>query len=133
MSSRKDLLSSTRRNMAIAMVATVALTLSEPPLAFARDPAQAAKQSVAASMPGHATDFSARRRYRRYYRGNPAAGLAVMGAMIGTIGAIAAANRYDGYYYYGPGYYAGPGYYGPPAYYAPYPYYYGPRVYYYPW
>ncbi|WP_409977799.1 hypothetical protein [Bradyrhizobium sp. SZCCHNS2005] len=131
MFSRKERLSSTRRPLTIAIVATMALTVFEPPVAFARDSGQAAKQSIAVSARSDATDFSARRRYRRYYyRSNPAAGLAVMGAMIGTIGAIAAANRYDGYYYYGPGYY-----YGPPVYYAPYPYYYGPRAYpyYYPW
>jgi hypothetical protein len=51
-----------------------------------------------------------------------------MGAMIGTIGAIAAQHDCDDYYYYGPRYY-----YGPPVYYAPHPYYYGRRYYrYYP-
>ncbi|GLH77525.1 hypothetical protein SSBR45G_24330 [Bradyrhizobium sp. SSBR45G] len=86
------------------------------------------------------TDLSARRRYRRGYRGNPAAGLAIMGAMIGTFGAIAA-HQHDDEYYYEPGYYPGPGYYGPPqGYYAPQPHYvrpyygnpyYGPRGHYY--
>jgi len=65
---------------------------------------------------------------KRRYRGNPAVPLAAFGAIVGTIGAIAAENRRREYYeqpYYGPrayGYYDGPAYgsYAPPAYhYAP--------------
>jgi hypothetical protein len=73
-----------------------------------------------------ATDFSAARK-RRTYRTNPAIPLAAFGAIVGTIGAVAAANSrrayYDGYYH-APRYYDEPayGYYGPPAYqYAPAP------------
>ncbi|CCE11339.1 conserved exported hypothetical protein [Bradyrhizobium sp. STM 3843] len=131
MFSRIKPLSSTRHHVTVAMAATLVLTLSEPTMVFAREPSSVGKQTLAASTPSSTTDFSARRRHRHYYRGNPAAGLAIMGAMIGTIGAIAASQHDD--YYYGPGYYAGPGYYygPPPVYYAPRPYYYGPRVYHY--
>lgn len=123
-----------RRSVTIVMAASLILTLGEPPLALAGGQGQAKSQGVTSTAPGVSTDLSARRRHRRYYRGNPAAGLAIMGAMIGTFGAIAA-SRHDDDYYYGPGYYAGPGYYGPPpGYYAPQPYYYGPRVYHdHPW
>jgi hypothetical protein len=128
MFSHKQPLSSVARHVVMATIAALAFTVVEPSVAVARASGPALKQAAAAT---DATDLSARRRYR-HYRGNPAAGLAIMGAMIGTIGAIAA--QHDDDYYYGPGYYAGPGYYGPPpVYYAPRPYY-GPRVYrYYPY
>ncbi|XUM22276.1 hypothetical protein ACRAVF_01245 [Bradyrhizobium oligotrophicum S58] len=126
--------------IALAAVAAIAVVASAPAPAQARAGQPANKPAVATTTAGDLTDFSARRRYRRVYRGNPAAGLAIMGAMIGTIGAIAA-HQHDDYYYYGPGYYPGPGYYGPPrVYYAPRPYYvrpyyghpyYGPPGYYY--
>jgi hypothetical protein len=66
-------------------------------------------------QPSDATDFSAAR--KRRYRGNPGAPLAAFGAIVGTIGAIAAANSrreyYESPYYGGPAY----GYYdAPPAY-----------------
>jgi hypothetical protein len=73
-----------------------------------------------------ADEISAAR--KRRHRGNPAVPLAAFGAIVGTIGAIAAENQRREYYerpYYGPrayGYYDGPAYgsYGPPAYqYAP--------------
>ncbi len=119
--------------IAIAAVAAIAAAASAPAPAHAGAAGPANKSAVATATSGDLTDLSARRRYRRVYRGNPAAGLAIMGAMIGTIGAIAA-HQHDDYYYYGPGYY--PGYYGPPrVYYAPRPYYvrpyYGPPGYYY--
>jgi hypothetical protein len=120
----------------MATIATLAVTLVEPPSAMAGASRPAVKQARSVGLAGDTTDFSARRRYRHYRGGNPAAGLAIMGAMIGTIGAIAAHQHDDDYYYYGPGYYAGPRYYygPPPVYYAPRPYYYGPRVYrYYPY
>jgi hypothetical protein len=123
------------RNGALMASAILAFTLAEPPAAVAGASNPVVKQ---VSTSGELTDFSARRRARRHYRGNPAAGLAIMGAMIGTIGAIAA-HQHDDDYYYGPGYY-GPGYYGPPPvyyaprpYYGPHPYYYGPRYRYYPY
>ena len=70
-----------------------------------------------------ATEFSSRRRH--YRGGGNAAGLAAFGAIVGTIGAIAAANSgpryYDSYgygggpvYYSSPGYGYGGGYYGGP-------------------
>jgi len=114
-----------RRSIAAVGIVALALTIAEPPRAFAHASEPVAKQALAGR---DSTDISARRRYRRVYRSNPAAGLAIMGAMIGTMGAIAAQHDYD--YYYGPHYYYGP----PPVYYAPYPYYYGPRYYrYYPY
>jgi hypothetical protein len=124
MFSRKQPLSSIARHVVMATIAALAFTVIEPSVAVARASGQALKQATASDT----TDFSARRRYRHYRGGNPAAGLAIMGAMIGTMGAIAA-HQHDDDYYYGPGYYAGPGYYSPPpVYYAPRPYY-GRRVY----
>jgi len=120
MSTRKGLLSASR-GVAVATAAVLVLTMTEPPTASARSAGP-----VSATTPSSgATDFSARR--RRHYRGGNAAGLAIMGAMIGTIGAIAAQQRrddyYDHYYGYGPGYY---GNYGGPyysrRYYRYYPY-----------
>ncbi|MFC5325469.1 hypothetical protein [Bradyrhizobium oligotrophicum] len=125
--------------IALAAAAAMLASASEPAPAFARAASPASKHAVVKAS-SDVSDLSARRRYRRVYRGNPAAGLAIMGAMIGTFGAIAA-HQHDDDYYYGPGYYPGPGYYGPPrVYYAPRPYYahpyyghpyYGPRVHYY--
>lgn len=119
---RKGLLSSARRSVVMATVAVLSLTMAEPPMATASSIGPVPKGVTAAVPSSDATDFSARRR-RYYRRGNAAAGLAMMGFMIGTIGAIAAQQRRDEYYYYGygPGYYG----YGPPAYYGygPYPYY----------
>ncbi|MGJ4931741.1 hypothetical protein ACQR1I_08525 [Bradyrhizobium sp. HKCCYLS2038] len=141
MSCEHYLLGSTGRKIALTAMAMLIMTASEPTTVLARSSGPAGKQVLTNGTSGDATDLSARRRYRRHYRGNPAAGLAIMGAMIGTIGAIAAHQHDDDYYYAGPGYYAQPGYYGPPpVYYAPRPYYghpyyghpyYGPRVHYY--
>ena len=95
-------------------------------------PAAAAPQGspAIAKQNASADEISAAR--KRRYRGNPAVPLAAFGAIVGTIGAVAAANNrrayYDGYYHaprYGyyeePAYgYYGGGYAGPPAYqYAP--------------
>jgi hypothetical protein len=128
MFSRKQLISLASRNVMIMAGAALILTLGEPAVATAGAASPVVKQ---VSVAGDLTDLSARRRVRRHYRGNPAAGLAIMGAMIGTFGAIAAQRDY---YYDGPGYYYGPPpvYYGPRRYYRPYPYY-GPHVYYYPY
>jgi hypothetical protein len=121
---RKGLLSSAGRGVAVATVAVLALTMAEPPMASASSVGPFAAGVSAATPSSGATDFSAR---RRHYRGGNAAGLALMGMMIGTIGAIAAQQQRDDYYYYGPDYYGpsyyGPGYYGPPAYYGYRPYY----------
>jgi hypothetical protein len=116
---RKGLLSSASRGVAVATVAVLALTMAEPPTASAGSPGSVEPGVSAAPSSGSATDLSARR--RRHYRGGNAAGLAIMGAMIGTIGgAIAAQQRRDEYYdYYGPRYYGyGPGYYGGGPYYG---------------
>jgi hypothetical protein len=130
---RKGLFSSAGRTVTIATIAVLTFSMAEPPMAIAAS-TDAVRTGVSTSAPsGGASDFSARRRH--YRRGN-AAGLAIMGMMIGTIGAIAAQQRRDDYYYYGPGYYGyAPGYvYGPPAYYGGYGPYYGPRYYrYYPY
>jgi len=81
-----------------------------------------AKQNVGAD------ELSAARKKRGGYRGSPGAPLAAFGAIVGTIGAVAAANaRRDHYerHYYAPGYYEEPAYYGGPAYgYAPRAYHY---------
>jgi hypothetical protein len=125
---RKGLLSSAGRGVVAATIAVLALTLAESPVAAASARGPVSKGVSTAVPSSGATDFSSLR--RRYYgRGGNAAGLAMMGMMIGTIGAIAAQQRRDDYYYnygYGPGYYG----YGPPVY-RPY---YGPRYYrYYPY
>jgi len=89
-------------------------------------PAAAAPLGGAATAQSRsdATDISAQRKRKRGYRGNPAVPLAAFGAIIGTIGAVAAANSrrdyYDRQYYGGPTYYGGPAYGaydGPPAHY----------------
>lgn len=133
---RKRLLSSAGRSVVVAVAAGLVITMTEPPMASAGSSVPVTK-GVSAAMPsGGATDFSARRRHYRHYRGGNAAGLAIMGAMIGTMGAAIAAQQWrdDRYYYgYGPGYYGPPVYYGPPAYYGYGPYY-GRRYYrYYPY
>jgi hypothetical protein len=123
---RKELLSSAGRSVALATIAVLAVTMSEPPLAIAGPAAPASKAVSAATASSGATDFSSVR--RRYYRGGNAAGLAFMGMAIGTIGAIAAQQqRYDYYnsYGYAPGYYGGGPYGGGP--------YYGRRNYYVPY
>jgi hypothetical protein len=128
---RKGLPASVRRGVA-AVVAGLVIAMAEPPMAAAGSGNPVAKGvSAAASSP---TDISARRRH--YHRGN-AAGLAIMGTMIGTMGAAIAAQQrrdaYYNYYGYGPGCYGPPPvYYGPPAYgYGPY---HGRRFYrYYPY
>jgi hypothetical protein len=119
---RKGSICSAGRGVVAASIAVLVLTMAEP--ATAASSAGPISTGVSATPSGGDTDFNARRR-RHYRRGN-AAGLAIMGAMIGTIGgAIAAQQRRDEYYeYYGPHYY-GPGYYGPyygRHYYRYYPY-----------
>ena len=128
---RKGLLSSAGRVVVAAVIAALAVTLAEPPMAVAASIGPSGNGVSAAVPSSGATDVSARRRH--YRRGGNAAGLAIMGMMIGTMGAaIAAQQRRDAYYdyygYYGPP----PAYYGPPVYgYGPY---YGRRVYrYYPY
>jgi hypothetical protein len=116
----KGLLSSAGRSVALATIAVLVVTTSEPPLAIAGPAAPASKGVSAATASSDVTDFSARRRY--YRRGGNAAGLAFMGMALGTMGAIAAQQNYG--YGYGPYYGGGPYYYGGG------PYYYGGRPYY---
>ena len=127
---RRGLLSSAGRGVVAALVAGLVVTLAEPPMATAGSIGPAGNGMSSAVPSSGATDVSARRRH--YRRGGNAAGLAIMGMMIGTMGAaIAAQQRRDAYYdYYGYG--PPPAYYGPPVYgYGPY---YGHRFYrYYPY
>ena len=130
---RKALLSSAGRSVVAAVIAGLVVTLAEPPMAAAGSIGPVGNGVSAAVPSGGATDVSARRRHYHYHHGGNAAGLAIMGMMIGTMGAaIAAQQRRDAYYdyygYYGPP----PAYYGPPVYgYGPY---YGRRFYrYYPY
>ena len=124
---REGVGSSARRSILFATMAGLIFAAAEPPAAKAGS-SEPASRSVSASMaPGGATDFSAARRHRHYHRGSNAAGLAFMGMAIGAIGAIAAQQRREDYYYNGDGY--GPGYYGGGPYYYSRPYYYGRRYY----
>ena len=118
---RKGLLSSAGRSVAMATIAVLVFTMSEPPLAIAGPTAPASKGATATTASSDATDFSARRRY--YRGGGNAAGLAFMGMALGTIGMIAAQQNYG--YGYGPYYYG-----GGPYYYGSGPYYYGGGPYY---
>jgi hypothetical protein len=100
------------RAIALATIAMLILTTSESPL-VAAPVSRDISTTVASSR---ATDFSAARRHRHYYRRGNAAGVAFAGMAFGMIaGAIAAEQRREYYencgYYYGPGSYYGPGYY----------------------
>jgi|GEM_PF-1446355 len=131
----------TRTGSPLAMGRTMAFATATA-LAFAWSPAQAsdsavgvARAATAVTAPnGMATDFSAARRHRHHSRGGGAAAAAAFAGIVGTIGAIAAAQAsrdayYDGPYAYGGGpYYASP-YYGRPYYGRPYYDYGGPYGY----
>ena len=99
---------------ALILATTAAIALG----GFEMRPAAAAPEGGPAIVKqnGGADDFSSQRKRRRGRGVHPAVPLAAFGALIGTIGAVAAARREREYYerpYYGPGY----GYYGgPPAY-----------------
>src|ERR1044072_7276613 len=100
----------TVKSMLIAATA-IAIALTSVDLR----PAAAAPQGGPAIVKKNAgaDEISAAR--KRRYRGNPALPLAAFGAVLGTIGAVAAANAQREYYerpYYAPGYYD----YGGPAY-----------------
>ena len=109
------------RLLSLVVSAALIVTLIEPLPATAR-PAALARPDVS----GTATDFSAARRrghaYRHYVRHHgrrygPGPGIAMMGMMIGAIGAIANAERRRAYYEDAPAAYA------PQPYYEPQPYY----------
>ena len=105
------------RSVAIATAAVLLFTIAEPPMATAGVLVPVLDGATATMGISDATDFSAVRRRRYSRRGNNAAGLAMFGMMIGTIGAIAAQQQRNDYYdsynnAYGPGYYGGGPYYG---------------------
>ena len=124
MSTCSRLLSSVNRRVLVAMVAALLMITAKPTATVAAPAEPNAK--IGTVHVGDATDFSAARRHRRYYvrRGN-AAGMAFMGVVLGTMGAIAAEQQRREYYErsYAPYPYGGPYYYGRPQ-----PYY-GPRYY----
>ena len=110
MFNRKTSFSTIARASVLAAVAALTLTSFAPTAVLA---APAARGVSADHGSGTVTEFSSAR--RRHHRGNGnAAGLAAFGAIVGTIGAIAASqNRrdyYDSYGYYdgGPAVYAAP-------------------------
>lgn len=111
---RHGVLKLSNRAAALAAVAAMSLAAVAPSGAVAA-PANDSPATVSSHHgTSDATDISARRRHYRGGGGN-AAGLAAFGAIVGTIGAIAASNsgpRYydNGYYGGGPAYYSGPGY-----------------------
>lgn len=112
----------TGRAVALAAVTAMSITAVAPTGAFAGPANNAPTKATVHHGSSDATDFSARRRH--YRGGGNAAGLAAFGAIVGTIGAIAAANSgpryYDSYGYYGggPTYYSGPAYYNGGGYYG---------------
>ena len=122
MSTCSRLLSSVNGSVLVAMVAALLITVAKPTATVAAPAEPNAKVETAR---GEASDFSAARRHRRYYRRGNAAGMAFMGAVLGTMGAIIAEQQRREYYerYYAPYPYGGPYYYG-----RRYPYY-GPRYY----
>ena len=123
MFTRKGLVFSFGRAVALTTVAALALTAFEPSMAQAGT-AVPGKGVSATSGTSDATDISAARRYYRggYRGGGGAAAAAAFAGIVGTGLAIAATQ--DRGYYGGPAYYSGGpyesyGYYGgPPAYYG---------------
>lgn len=107
----------TRRTMMMTKTALILATTASIALAgFEMRPAQAAPEGGPAvvKQANGADEFSSQKKRRRGRGVNPAVPLAAFGAILGTIGAIAAANR-QREVYYGPG----PYYYGEPTYVAP--------------
>src|SRR5436853_4294689 len=104
------------RLTALAVAAALIVTVAEPLPASARS-----AQLTRPVATGTATDFSAARRrghLRRHYgRRGGGPGLAMMGMMIGAIGAIANAERRRAYYDDAPVVYAPQPYYGQQPYY----------------
>ena len=120
-----------RSSLTSTLVLTTALTIALTSLDLR--PAAAAPEGGPAIVKQNAGEFEfGAARKRRRYRGNPAIPLAAFGAIIGTIGGIAAAQSRPAYYYDdGPyvdrpsshdqpyGYYDEPAYYAAPTYVAP--------------
>lgn len=107
------------RLTALAVTAALIVTVAEPLPALARS-----AELTRPVTTGTATDFSAARRrghVRRHYgRRGGGPGLAMMGMMIGAIGAIANAERRRAYYEDAPVVYAPQPYYGQQPYAQPY-------------
>jgi hypothetical protein len=110
-----------RDKMTIKSTLICATAIAIALTSFDLRPAAAASEGAGAiaKQNSGADEFSAARKRRRGV--NPAIPLAAFGAIVGTIGAVAAANARRDYYerhYYAPGYYGAPayGYYAPPAY-----------------
>lgn len=120
---RNGLFKMTGRAAILATVAAMTISAIAPTGAIAAPAAKSTTSQISTSHgTSNATDFSSAR--RRHYRGGGgnAAGLAAFGAIVGTIGVIAATQSRRDYYDNGPGY----GYYGGgPAYYGGGPAYYG--------
>jgi hypothetical protein len=110
---------SSKTALIVATSAAIALT------GFDLRPAAAAPEGGPAIVKqgSGADEFSSQRKRRRGRGVHPGVPLAAFGALIGTIGAVAAANRQREYYYGGPTYYyAEPQYVPPPnVYYQPAP------------
>ncbi|QUS41781.1 hypothetical protein RPMA_25230 [Tardiphaga alba] len=111
------------RAAVLATVAAMSIAAVAPTGAMAAPVNNSPAKATTHHGSSDVTDFSSRRRH--YRGGGNAAGLAAFGAIVGTIGAIAAANSgpryYDSYgygggpvYYSSPGYGYGGGYYGGP-------------------
>ena len=118
-----------RSSLKSTLVLTTALTIALTGLDL--HPAAAAPEGGPAIVKQNAGEFEfGAARKRRRYRGNPAIPLAAFGAIVGTIGGIAAEQRrrdyyeryddapYRGGYVYGGGpvYHGGPVHHGAPAY-----------------
>jgi hypothetical protein len=125
MSLRKGIFSSFGRATVLATAAAMALAAIEPSVAMAGTATAPSKGLAADHGISGNTDISAAR--RRHHGGGGAAGMAAFAGIVGTIGAIAAAQERRDYYESGPAYYGGgPAYYGGgPAYYGGGPVYYG--------
>lgn len=120
-----------RRAAVVAAAALIAITAVDLRPAAAGERAPGVQTGAGAQV----TDISARKRKRHYSRRGHAAGMAMFGATLGAIGAIAASQarrrHYESYYrpyygydygyaygprdYHGPRYYRGRGYYAGPG------------------
>jgi hypothetical protein len=114
---RKSAFSAFGRGAVLATIAAVALAAIEPTVAMAGTATVPLKGLSAHHGISGNTDISAARR-RHYHGGGGAAAMAAFAGIVGTIGAVAAAQeRRDYYYDGGPAYYGGgPLYYDAPGY-----------------
>jgi hypothetical protein len=109
-----------RRATTLAAAALIAVTAVDLRPAAAGERSPGLRSGEGAQV----TDISARKKRKRHYsRRGHAAGMAMFGATLGAIGAIAAAQarrrHYESYYRPHYGYYYGPRYYAPGHYYGP--------------